>query len=30
VNAEPRKEIDEKLEAAGWAVQDKKRLNLME
>ena len=30
LEAETRKEIDEKLEAAGWAVQDKKRINLME
>lgn len=30
LEAETRKEIDEKLEAAGWVVQDKKRLNLTE
>jgi type I site-specific restriction endonuclease len=28
LEAETRKEIDEKLEAAGWVVQDKKKLNL--
>jgi type I site-specific restriction endonuclease len=30
LEAETRKAIDEKLEAAGWAVQDKQRINLME
>ena len=28
LEAETRKEIDEKLEAAGWVIQDKKKLNL--
>ena len=30
LEAETRKVIDAKLEAAGWAVQDKSRLNLYE
>jgi type I site-specific restriction endonuclease len=30
LEADTRKAIDEKLEAAGWAVQDKQRINLME
>ena len=30
LEAETRKEIDAKLEAAGWKVQDKSRLNLYE
>ena len=30
LEAETRQAIDEKLEAAGWAVQDKQRINLME
>ena len=30
LEAETRQEIDAKLHAAGWAVQDKKRINLME
>lgn len=29
LEAETRKEIDKKLEAAGWIVQDKKQMNLM-
>ena len=30
LEAETRKEIDKKLEAAGWVVQDKNRINLFE
>lgn len=30
LEAETRKLIDEKLEAAGWLIQDKNRLNLMQ
>jgi len=30
LEAETRKLIDEKLEACGWVIQDKKRLNLMQ
>lgn len=30
IEAETRKEIDAKLEAAGWKVQDKRRPNLYE
>lgn len=30
LEAETRQEIDNKLEAAGWAVQDKKKINLSE
>jgi type I restriction enzyme R subunit len=29
LEAETRKEIDGKLEASGWAVQDKKSINLL-